>query len=382
MKLSISRFLIVNIVLFIVLFWASPSSAVAQELISPPKPTLHSAILTEQLDSQITTYPDGTQTNVITFAVYLTDLKKTVPIKVERLVEDTIAPYQVGDRVVVTSDTFFSEEPLYTITDHQRQPTLLLLAAVFIVLVVTISGGHGIRALLGLVSSFVVIFWFLLPFLEKGWNPIAVAAIASAFIISISFYISHGFSVKTTVAALGTFLSLIATSLLAQLFINISKLSGFGSEEMAFLQTIKGSDFNVQGLLLAGIILSTLGVLDDITISQASVVQELVHSSPKLNARELFQKAMNVGKDHIGSLVNTLVLVYAGSSLPLLLLFLDNRYSLWELINFEIVAQEIVITLVASIGLVLAVPITTALAVQQRNLLAKDAPPSSTAHHH
>jgi uncharacterized membrane protein len=127
-------------------------------------------------------------------------------------------------------------------------------------------------------------------------------------------------------------------------------------------------------------------VLDDITISQASVVQELALSNVKLGPAELFSKAMNVGKDHIGSLVNTLVLVYAGSSLPLLLLFLDNRYSLWELINFEIVAQEIVITLVASIGLVLAVPITTVLAVYQRKMLMKnnlhDPDKKSRSHHH
>ncbi len=150
---------------------------------------------------------------------------------------------------------------------------------------------------------------------------------------------------------------------MASFFVDAAKLTGYASEEASFLQVSRQGSFNVRGLLLAGIIIGALGILDDITISQAAVVSSLKQASSKIKADELFAKAMDVGKDHISSMINTLILVYAGASLPLMLLFVDNPHPFSEIINYEIIADEVVRTLVGSIGLVLAVPITTLIAV-------------------
>lgn len=346
------------------------------------------ATITSLASEEVITYPDGTQTKTQVFNLKL-DSGEEVQVTVERLVEDNQFPYQVGDQVVVTREQTPNGD-LFYIADFVRTPALGLVFALFVVVVVAISGWHGVRSLVGLASSFVVIFWFILPYIERGINPVLVAIIGAGFIMLITFYLSHGFHRKTTLAVAGTFLALISTGLLSLLFIQIARLTGFATEEAVFLQVVKGSAFNAQGLMLAGIIIGTLGVLDDITLSQASVVQELVQANPKITPQKLFIQAMNVGKDHIASLVNTLVLVYTGSSLPLLLLFQDSRISTLSLLNYEIIAEEIVRTLVGSMGLVLAVPLTTFLAVWSRKslLLATDLPntksakaPSTKTHH-
>jgi len=182
------------------------------------------------------------------------------------------------------------------------------------------------------------------------------------FIIPITFYLSHGFNKKTTVAVGGTVIALIITGILAGIFVEAAKLTGFASEEAGFLQVAKQGLVNIKGLLLAGIIIGVLGVLDDVTVSQSAIVFQLKQANAKIKAGELYKRAMDVGKDHISSMVNTLVLVYTGAALPLLLLFIDNPHPFSEVVNYEIIADEIVRTLVGSIGLVLAVPITTLIA--------------------
>lgn len=326
------------------------------------------------------TYPDGTETIQQQFSLQL-DGGEKISVTVERLTQDTKVVYKVGDKVMVSKEAGPDGQNFYYIVDFVRTPALGIVFALFVALVIGISGWHGVRSLLGLASSFVIIFTFILPNIERGYSPVLIAVIGSFFIMLVTFYLSHGFHRKTSLAVAGTFISLVATGLLSILFISIAKLTGFATEEAVFLQVTKGSSFNAQGLLLAGIIIGTLGVLDDITLSQASVVQELFRANPKLKAKELFLKAMNVGKDHIASLVNTLVLVYTGSSLPLLLLFQDSRISTMHLLNFELIAEEIVKTLIGSSGLILAVPVTTLLAVMQRHSLLKE-PTTDSLHAH
>ena len=204
-----------------------------------------------------------------------------------------------------------------------------------------------------------MIFAFILPQISAGHDPIFIAILASLFIIPVTFYLSHGLSRKTTTAVAGTFIALIITGILATIFVNVTRLTGFSSEEAGFLQAEKGGLVNIKGLLLAGIIVSVLGILDDITVSQASVVHQLKKLSPNLTLMQLYSKAMEVGRDHIASVVNTLVLVYAGAAMPLFLLFIDSSRPFGQVINHELIAEEIIRTLVASIGLILAVPITT-----------------------
>lgn len=353
------------------------------EITTQELPTLLEGRITAIPSTEIQTYPDGTQTSVQTIEVELQDGNK-VTTTVERLVEDSSFPYEVGNSVVVSQSDLISGEPTYYINDFVRRPALALAFGLFIFLVLLVARGNGIRALGGLATSFAVIFYFILPYIEAGHDPITVAIIGSLFIILISFYLTHGFSSKTTVAVLGTFFALVATGILAYIFTQMARLTGFATEEVAFLQTLKGSGFNAKGIMMAGIIIGTLGVLDDITISQASIVKELIRANPKLGKMQLFARAMNVGKDHIASLVNTLVLVYTGTALPLLLLFMDNQFPLIQIINFEVIAEEIVRTLVGSIGLVLAVPLTTLIAVYWKQLRheAMHAPEDHKAHGH
>lgn len=324
-------------------------------------------------------YPDGTSTIIQILEVELTTGEKVIT-ELERLATDTTAQYGPGSKVILTKETF-GDQVNYFIVDHVRTPALAFIFIAFVALVIWISGMHGIRSLVGLASSFVVIFLFILPNIQRGYDPILVAIGGAIFIMLVTFYLSHGFSKKTTISLIGTFLSLVITGVLSIAFVNLAKLTGYATEETIFLQLSQGSSFNARGLLLAGIIIGTLGVLDDITLSQTSIVQELIRTNPKLTTKKLFMKAMNVGKDHIASLVNTLILVYTGGSLPLLLLFLDARVSAADLINFEIIAEEVVRTLVGSMGLVLAVPITTFIACQLKDTLLKDKS-SGHSHHH
>ena len=250
----------------------------------------------------------------------------------------------------------------YLITDYVRRTPLLVLFLIFVVVTVIIGKWKGISSILGMGISFLVILKFILPSIYSGSDPVTIAILGSLAIIPVTFFLSHGFNRKTLVAIVGTLISLVATGILATLFVEATKLTGFASEEAGFLNVFKEGTINIKGLLLAGIIIGVLGVLDDITISQSAIVQELKIANPQLNSKELYKKAMSVGKDHIASMVNTLILVYTGAALPLLLLFVDNPRPFSELINYEIIADEIVRTLVGSIGLVLAVPITTFIA--------------------
>jgi uncharacterized membrane protein len=280
-----------------------------------------------------------------------------------------IPKYKINDQVIVTHSKDFEGKDIFYITDYVRRNSLGWLFLIFITLTILIAKWRGLTSLMGMGISFLVIFFFILPRILTGSNPVETTILGSLIIIPVSFFFSHGFNKKTLIAICGTLIALIITGVLASVFVEASRLTGFFSEEAGFLQIAKQGTLNMKGLLLAGIIIGVLGVLDDITISQSAIVQQLKAANPRLKAEELYRKAMDVGKDHIASMVNTLILVYTGAALPLLLLFINNPHPFSEIINYEIIASEIVRTLVGSIGLILAVPITTtiaALAVTQK----------------
>jgi len=270
--------------------------------------------------------------------------------------------YKVGDELVINYGKDFEGNDTFYITDYVRRSALLWLFVIFVIIAVAIGRWQGMTSLFGMGISFLVIFKFILPKISAGSDPVQVAILGSLVIIPATFLLSHGVNKKTGIAIMGTLISLVVTGVLANAFVEASRLTGFASEEAGFLQAYKPGLINIKGLLLAGIIIGVLGVLDDITISQSAIVQQLKAANPKLKAGELYKKAMAVGKDHIASMVNTLVLVYTGAALPLLLLFIDNPHPFSEIINYEIIADEVVRTLVGSIGLILAVPITTFIA--------------------
>ncbi len=267
-----------------------------------------------------------------------------------------IIKYAVNDRVLVNMT---GEE--YIITDFVRKDSLILLSIIFVIFLVIIAKWKGLSSLLGMIFTFFVVFTFILPKLLAGNNPILIAVGASLVIIPVSFYLAHGINKKTTIAIISSIISLIITAVLASIFTQIGHLTGLSSEEAGMLSIDRGN-LNMKGILLAGIVIGALGVLDDITISQAAIVDELANTAKLTKVKDLYSRSMVIGKDHITSMVNTLVLAYAGASLPLLLIFTNNPHPFSEIINYELIAEEIIRTLVGSIGLILAVPITTIIA--------------------
>ncbi|MBD3279083.1 MAG: YibE/F family protein [Candidatus Pacebacteria bacterium] len=273
--------------------------------------------------------------------------------------------YQVGDKVRVSyfASAHQDNQPAnFIITGYLKRGPLLILLLIFVASVLLIGRKWGLMSLIGMAVSFLIIFKFVLPQIIAGHNPILIALIASLAIIPLTFYLSHGWKAKTHVAVIASLIALVITGLLAQIFVQATHLTGLASEEAGFLQVAHGGNLDLRGLLLAGIILGTLGILDDITIGQASTVSELKKLNPKLTWQELYHRAMKVGQDHISSMVNTLVLVYAGAALPLLLLFLDSSKSFIEVLDYELITEEVIRTLVGSIGLVLVAPLATVLA--------------------
>lgn len=279
--------------------------------------------------------------------------------------------YEKGNRVLISSQPDMEGNEVFYITDFIRSNTLSTLFIMFIIPALIVGGKKGFFSLISMALSFIIIFIFLLPQINTGKDPIIIAIIASLVIIPITFYLSHGFEKKTTISILGTLIALTITGILSIIFVNLTKLTGGALEEALFLQGTNGQSFNLRGLLLAGIIIGTLGIMDDITISQTSIVYQLHDLKKDIPIKELFSRSMQLGKDHIASMINTLILVYTGAAMPLLLLFLNESRTFGEIISLEPVATEIVRTLVGSIGLILAVPITTYLAcltVKKKNV--------------
>ena len=305
--------------------------------------------------------PEGLEVKVLNYTVRIKENGE------EREIESVISTlpdfqsngYQVGDEVVVNRIETFDGNITYRIVDYIRTTPMLVLFIFFVIVTTIVARKKGVFSLVGLVISFLVIFWFILPNILGGNNPLLVTIGGAIIVIPINFSLSHGFNRKTAYAALSTLITLCLTGVLAIIFVNWAKLTGFTSDEAGFLQALTNGLINVKDLLISGIIIGVLGILDDITISQASIANQLKAANPKIKFEELFFRTMEVGKDHIASLVNTLVLVYTSTSMPLLLLFLNANDTFYNTINREVIAQEVIQILIASIGLIIAVPIST-----------------------
>lgn len=270
--------------------------------------------------------------------------------------------YQIGDKVYVSYNTDYEGAPIYYIIDYQRQTKIYWLFGLFVLLVLIIGRFKGFKALLGLIFSFLIIVLFILPQILSGTDPLLIAVIGSLFITLFNIYLTEGFNKKSHLTILTIFISLICVGFLSILFTNLAKLSGFIQEETLFLISSGASAINFQGLLLAGIIIGTLGVLDDVVISQIVSAQELKSANPQLTSTEIYKKTMNIGVSHMSSMINTLFLAYAGAALPLLLLFTLKQppfLTFHQIINTENIATEIFRTLIGSFGLVLSIPLAS-----------------------
>jgi uncharacterized membrane protein len=274
-----------------------------------------------------------------------------------------------GDKVLVNRSEGFQGEQVYTVVDYDRDSSLWLFALAFAAFVIAVGRWQGLTSLIGMVASLLVILRFIVPGIVSGYDPVVISILGAMVIMVSSLYLSHGVNRKTTTALVGTAISLAITAGLAILAVETARLSGLADEQSATLNIVTSGGINPEGLLLAGIIIGALGVLDDVTVAQASAIQELKAANPLFGARELFSRGMNVGRDHIASTVNTLFLAYAGAALPLLILFSLQTEPARILVSREFLATEVFRTLVGSIGIVASVPLTTALAAWSINVI-------------
>jgi uncharacterized membrane protein len=266
-----------------------------------------------------------------------------------------------GQEVVVAYEPAAPKDLQYSVTDVNREFPMALLAGIFALAVVVVGRMRGVMALVALAISFLVLTFFILPAILQGSNPLVVAVVGASAIMLIALYMCHGLSARTSVAVIGTLISLLLIGLLGSLFIDWAALTGNTDDNTGLIHGLY-PEIDMSGLLLAGVIIGSLGVLDDVTVTQTSAVWELHEANPAMGWRGLYRAGIRIGRDHIASVVNTLVLAYAGAALPLLLLFSIAQSSVGTVANSELVAEEIVRTLVGSIGLVASVPVTTALA--------------------
>ncbi|HSA99123.1 MAG TPA: YibE/F family protein [Anaerolineales bacterium] len=270
---------------------------------------------------------------------------------------------QTGEDILVTVGSRPDGVLTVYFADFVRSNSLLWLTAIFVAIILTISRWKGLRSLLSLAFSLLVIIGYIIPHILAGEDPLWVSIVGSVILLGVTLYLTYGWNLKTHAAVVSMIFVLLITGMLAGLFVLFARLTGSGDENALFLIQMLNAQINLRGLLLGGMIIGALGVLDDLVTTQASAVFELHHANEALGFRGLFRSAMRIGQDHVAATVNTLVLAYAGASLPMLLMFSLGRGNYGFLVNFEFIAEEIVRTLVGSLGLVTAVPLTTAIAI-------------------
>ncbi|MFD8934285.1 YibE/F family protein [Streptomyces sp. NPDC059578] len=288
---------------------------------------------------------------------------------------DASRKLEQGQKVIVAYAPDAPRDLQYSVADTNRRLPMVLLAGLFALAVVLVGRLRGLMALVALAVSFLILTFFILPAILQGSNPLVVAVVGASAIMLIALYMCHGLSARTSVAVLGTLVSLLLIGVLGSLFIGWASLTGDTDDNTGLIHGLYPG-IDMSGLLLAGVIIGSLGVLDDVTVTQTSAVWELHQADPTMSRRALYRAGIRIGRDHIASVVNTLVLAYAGAALPLLLLFSIAQSSVGTVANSELVAEEIVRTLVGSIGLVASVPVTTALATL---VVAADRPGTGAA---
>ena len=277
--------------------------------------------------------------------------------------QEALPRYQVGDEVVVNV-SLDPTAPFVSVADLYRVPALALLVGLFALAVTVVGGWRGVRSLIALALTLAVIVKIVVPLILAGYEPAWVAVIAATGVTLATFLLTEGLRARTVAAAIGTFASLALVAGLATLFDVLARFTIFhGSEDISYLQAVGLANVDIGGLILAAIIFGALGILDDVTVTQAATVGELHELDPSLGRLALAQRAMNVGRSHIAAVVNTLVLAYVGASLPLIVLFAAGRQDPLLTGSMEVVAVEVVRALVGSIGIVAAVPLTTAVAI-------------------
>jgi uncharacterized membrane protein len=270
-----------------------------------------------------------------------------------------------GEKIVVSRVLVGAEgQQAYVIRDKYRLISLVYIAAFFFALIFLVAGLKGFGSIVGLFVSLAVIMRFIVPQILAGKDPVIISVLGSLVIMGFTIYLAHGFTKQTHVAVFSTFIALVFTGIISLVFVYLARISGMGSEDAYTLQIGGTNIINLRGLFLGGVIIGALGVLDDVTTTQAATIFELKKANEKLGLSELMRKGLVVGREHVAAVVNTLVLAYAGASLALFIIFAYNPLNMptWVILNNEFLAEEIVRTLAGTSGLILAVPLTTFLA--------------------
>lgn len=287
----------------------------------------------------------------------------------EQIVEYQIEDKQVqpmlsvGDNVVIGKQSGHGED-VYYISDIYRLNALWVMIGLLALFAIFFAKKSGARSFLGLALSFLVIAFVIIPLILRGISPLWASLLGGIIISLFATYVAHGFHARTTIALLGMLGTLLFAVITSLIFVKLAHLTGLGSEDAFYLRYAPIDGLDLRGLLLGGIIIGVLGVLDDVATAQAAAVEEIKRANSKLGFSELYKRGLSVGREHIVSLVNTLVLAYTGASFPLLLLFVIYPKPWWVTLNSELVMEELVRMLVGSIALIVAVPLTTFLAAQ------------------
>ena len=322
----------------------------------------------------------NTTTTVQVLRIELLEGEQTGVIKV---LENDITVLGVGDIIFVNRLESIDGSEYVVFKDVERRPQLLIVSLILVALIIAFAGWQGIRAIGSLLLSIVAIITILVPALLAGYSPALVSLGIAAVILSVTLFFTHGIRPHVVIAYIGTMSAVVVTCVIAWWSVDFLRLSGFTSDASVYLNFSTGGTLDITGLLLGSIIIGLLGVLDDVSITQASVVQELRRANQSLSWQQLYIRATRVGRDHVGSLVNTLALAYVGAALPLILLYAQSDASWLVSINQEVIAAEILRIVVGSIGLILAVPLTTLAAARYfKDKPAQALPVAETGHGH
>jgi uncharacterized membrane protein len=323
-------------------------------------------ISTEEIDPADQGFTEGTVQTVQNLQVQVTEGEfegNVVEIRQGTLgVGEDADPYNEGDEVLLSSGELPDGTRVYNIQDYVRRDELMLLFVVFVIAVVAVGGWQGARSIIALGITLLVLIKFIIPGILSGRDAVLITLVGAVLAMVPSLLLSHGWSWKTGAAAAAATVALALTGILASISVEAMNFTGVLSDEATFVQAQTGGQISLQGLLLAGILIGSLGVLYDVTILQASTIFELRKANPGLRFGDLFVRATVIGRDHVAATVDTLVLAYAGASLPLLLLVTIQAQPFGTLISREFMAGEIVRALVGSIGIVAAIPLTNTIA--------------------
>ncbi len=367
-KILILPFILLILLLAAFVIWGIPyffGTSLPEAVGSPMGSGTYKAEVTLILEEGEITLGDVTQTYQLLRVKLLEGEYAGIPMEVDygrrQILPDGVR-FDPGDVIMVS----LSQGPNGVLNayfaDYVRAPMLGWLLLAFALAIILTGRWKGVRSLIGLAFSLFVIIGYILPHILVGEDPVRVSIIGSAILLTVTLYLTYGWTLKTHASALGMLVVLVLTGSLAWFAIQLTQLNGTGSEEAMFLMQMSEVTINLRGLVLGGMIVGALGVLDDLVTTQSSVVFELHGTDVSLGFRALFTRAMRIGQDHVAATVNTLVLAYAGASLPTLLLFSLNRGNYGNLVNYEFIAEEVVRTLVGSLGLIAAVPVTTLIA--------------------